>query len=165
MGLFDGLQQRLGNGRLDTERAWLTGLRESCEQWYNEMTEPLLPILRSGELDFPEPTLKDFHKATSELYEQWILVNAGNHFANLKVEMGNRGMPFSGRDELRDKIVSYVHAGKFLRKSVTDGFSSPYITSGDIRQVISEARSQWKEFRDAKDSVVDQINTQLGRLG
>ena len=149
MGFLDGLLTR----RIDTEIAWLKELRKSSEDWYNQLTQPLLPLLQ-GKIDVTAPGVAEKYKAIAEeLLREAFIVNAGDEVNNLFQEMGKRGLPFfTSRAALTPLIAEYLEAGLFLKRIVY-GFDP------------DRARDKWKHFQISKDALVTEINGQLRRIG
>lgn len=152
MGFIDTLLNLLSK-KIDNERSWLEGLRTATESWYNQLTEPLLPLLM-GKINPEDTDAEKKYKTIAEgLLKEAFISNAGNAVNNLFQEMGKRGLPFiSSRKMLAPHIQAYMESGIFLKKLVF-GFHP------------KSAREQWQEFRNHKDQLVAEINNQLRRIG
>ncbi|GEM_PF-4064647 len=148
-----GLFERLFTRRIDTEKAWLKELRAATEEWYNQLTEPLLPVLLK-QVNLNAPDVKEKYSAIAEdLLKEVFVSNAGDVVRNLFQEMGNRGIPFvTSRDDLFPLIENYLQTGLFVKR-LAYGFDP------------ERARNQWGEFFQAKESLVSELNNQLRRLG
>ena len=148
MGLLDKLLFR----RVDTEIAWLKQLREASETWYNELTNPLLPVLIGEVTENDRSSVERYKKIALELLKEGIVVNAGDVVNNTFLEMGKRGITISSRKKLAPLMEDYVRDGMFVKK-VAYGFNA------------AEAKSKWQHFQMSKDALVAEINNQLKNIG
>lgn len=155
--------QELVIDRIKTEYIWLSELRKASESWYNEITQPLMPILTQEITGFKDLEIKEYSKIARDLFEQKIRVNSGTDIKNLKTDMGERGLPFvTERDELWSLIEEYLGRGDFL-KSLAYELASPLPEY--CRQAQNKAIKGWEEFRSSKDNLVDHISRQIKAIG
>lgn len=143
-----GLLDRLVLKRIDTEIAWLKELRTSAETWYNELTEPLLPVL-SGR----ENASKKYVSIAKKLYEEELRINAGNAVKNTFEEMGDRGITIKSRTKLAPLIEGYLKAGSFVKAI---GFRS--------EPNPKEAIEKWTKFKENRELLISEINIQLKKI-
>jgi len=135
------------------ERDWLKTLREASEDWYNQLTEPLMPVLL-GQIDSNDPQIKEkYQRIADDLLREAFIVNAGDEVRNIFQEMGNRGLPFiTSRKALQPLLVEYLKGGLFLKR-LAFGFEP------------ERAIAQWQKFGRARDELRNEINSQLEKLG
>lgn len=160
--------ESLGLDIVKGEKDMLRALRDAAEGWYNELTQPFLPILL-GDVEGPVPSDEErMHLArlAKELLHAEVLINQGDALENKLAEIEkSTGIPlFSTREDLRIKAVDYLDSGVFLKKLAHGSFKSAAMAS-DYRAAVRDARTRWQEFRSAKNALVAQINSQLARIG
>lgn len=139
--------------KYENEREWLRSLRVAAGEWFNTLTEPLLPVL-TRKVGTQDPDAeKIYGKIGSELLEEAFVVNAGDELQNIFAEMGRRGIPFStSRKPLEPLLEKYLETGLFLKKLVY-GFDP------------EQATLEWREFRCCKNDLIKEINRQIRNLG
>ena len=181
-----GFLDRIGLDSIKSEKDFLMALRDAAENWYNELTIPLISVVsppdcpqRTSEMsdeeyeNFVSETIQEnltneqyetLKNAATELMNARYLINSGDKLANKMAEKERSiGIPFfSGRKSLKENVDTYLNSGGFLKHFMTYGFSSfNAATDGGV----AEARGAHSGFRSAKDELVKQINTQLANIG
>ena len=139
--------------RVDNEISWLKQLRTESDLWFNELTEPLLPLLQR-KIDTDDPEVRSKYKDIAhELLKEAFIINSGDKVESIFEEMGDRGLPFTtSREALTPLIVEYLDTGLFL-KMIAYGFDP------------DRAREKWLKFKAARKNLVSEINSQLKKIG
>jgi hypothetical protein len=159
-------------GVIKNEKEMLRAMREAAEKWYNELTEPFLVILQEPEHG-PGPVLtveqrSKLAKLANAMLCAEFLINNGEALDNKLAEIEkNCGIPwFSGRTELKEKATEYLNSGVFLKPmAYVKAFRDQDTSKSDYLDAVQKTRDKWRHFRDCKDALVDQINSQLARIG
>ncbi|MFC1567826.1 hypothetical protein ACFL3K_01310 [Pseudomonadota bacterium] len=128
----------------DNERKWLENLREKVNQWYNEMTEPLLPIT-SGQVKMLTPQMQ---MAARGLYEKHFLHTAGS---DIRFKMQERELDVLREKDLLKLVDEYLAAGSFIKDAAY---------SGDINGLYEG----WQVFTEKRGFLNDEINARLRGL-
>jgi len=160
--------ESLGLDVVKSEKDMLRALRDAAEGWYNELTQPFLPILL-GDVEGPVPSEEErrrLARLANDMLCAELLINRGDALENKLAEIEkSSGIPlFSGRQELRIKAVDFLESGVFLKKIAYGPFKNAATANG-YRAAVREARTRWQDFRTAKDELVAQINSQLASIG
>ncbi len=152
---------------ISNEKEMLRSLRKTSEEWFNELTDPFLlvlnPTFNASDLSPEQQT--QLKNEAEKIWTESVKVNQGDEVANKLAEIKlSSGIPyFSGRKELREKIQSYLKSGDFLKKFFYGSFLSD--DREEVQGGIEMARELWMKFKEDKDSLVQQINDQLAKIG
>jgi hypothetical protein len=159
--------ESLGLDVIKSEKDMLRALRDATEGWYNELTQPFLPVFLAHESYVPgEEERTRLAKLANDMLCAELLINRGDALENKLAEIEkSSGIPlFSGRKELRIKTVVFLESGVFLKKIAYGQFKKAATADG-YRAAVREARTRWQDFQTAKGELVAQINGQLARIG
>ena len=155
-------------GIISGEAAALLEMRKAAVGWYNELTKPLLPILKPKLEDIGALSVarrKQLKDAAEALYVEHRIENCGDELDHKMAElMHSHGIPwFSGRFALIQKTSGYIASGLFLKEIAYSSLDSedPKVQ----RAALSKARTQHAVFERRKEALVKQINLQRGRIG
>ena len=138
--------------RVNSEIDWLTKLRNYSEEWYNELVNPILPVLVNKDLQNNKAELKKYTTCAEQLLNQAYISNSGEKIENIFIEMGARGITIKSRTKLTPLIKNYIEAGMFLKR-VAYNFDPEAAISG------------WENFKNKKIELVTEINEQLKNIG
>lgn len=159
--------EKIGLDFLANEVRWLTSIRDATELWYNELTDPIIPIL-IGDItkDSPKSKRKELSNIARTMFEHQSKVNQGDKVTNVLSEMSkSMGIPlFSGRNSLRKHVIRFLEAGDFV-KSVAYGDFRASTSKKSVADAIARTKDSWREFREAKNDLVAQINSQIASIG
>lgn len=160
--------ESLGLDIVKNEKDMLRAMRDAAERWFNELTQPFLPIL-SGDISSPIPSVEDrrrLAKLANEMMCAELLINNGDALENKLAEIEkSSGIPlFSGRRELKERVVECLNSGVFLKK-IAYGAIKRSETASEYREAVVEARKKWLSFKSAREALVAQINSQLAKIG
>lgn len=155
-------------GIISGEAKALREMSKATTGWYNELTKPVLPLLRAAaEMDrVLTSTERQVLKAAAlKLYEEHKIENCGDALASKMGEMmQSHGIPwFSGRHQLIRKTSEYIESGLFLKAIAFSSLDSA--DSRVLQRTISDIRRQHSRFERKKNALISQITRQLGRLG
>jgi hypothetical protein len=177
---------------VEAKKETLNELLSHSNLWFNELTEPLVQSL--GDMlaealvsppgETPEP--KDYillaretndklasalHKVKLEAISAGALVNAGDDLANVINQIASsRGASSPEMTNLQYATVNFLEAGDFLKVAASrfgTWTPEPGVISdkaANQRQLAQELVAEWAKFRDARKSLVSEINRQLGQL-
>jgi hypothetical protein len=139
--------------RIDSEVKWLHELRDESESWFNQLTDPILPIIQN-QVDERDPEVQEKYRVIADkLLKENLIVNSGDKVKNIFHEMGGRGLPLTtSRKSLEPLLIEYLESGHFLKRLA-------------IIFDANRTREQWHEFECLKDAVIDEINNQLRNIG
>ncbi len=99
--------ESLGLGVIKSEKDMLRALRDAAEGWYNELTQPFLPVFLDHERNvLREEECTRLARLAQEMWTAKVLINQGDALENKLAEIDKScGIPlFSGRKELRTKL-------------------------------------------------------------
>jgi hypothetical protein len=159
--------QKLSLNLIHSEKEMLVTMRDAAEAWFNEVSEPFLPLLDPhSQFVSPAERLKLSELAT-EMFRAQYLVNSGDALENKLREIDRSvGVPlFSGRTDLRARTEQYLGSGTFVKRFTYGALSKASSASREMDDEVREARMKWAVFRQNKDALVRQINKQLSRIG
>ncbi|MFK2822019.1 hypothetical protein ACH5BK_03455 [Arcobacter sp. YIC-80] len=148
----ENLLVKLGLRRIDSEIDWLKKLREYSEEWYNELTIPVMPILINQNLKQEKLNIQQYTECAEKLLNQAYISNYGEKIENIFVEMGARGITIKSRTKLTPLINEFIETGMFMKKVAYD--FEP-----------KKAHKEWKKFLEAKNKLVKEVNKQLKTIG
>lgn len=148
------------------EKQMFIDLRTHALDWYNQVTEPLKPILVAVRFDMPEMPPEHYAQIAMKVFEMQNTSNAGEQFENVVETMSERGIPiFTSRKRLKELASSFYNSGLFVKGLAMDLY---YWSSKDLaerKQIKQELAANWENFASAKESLVAEINRQLKNLG
>lgn len=137
--------------RIDNEVQYLKELRNCSEEWYNELTSPIMPLLVDKGLLRNTSDETKYIECAEKLLNQVYIINSGEKIENIFIEMGKRGITINSRTNLTPLIEEYVDSGIFLKK-IAYNFEP------------ETAHSGWKSFEMKKNKLVSEINEQLKNI-
>ncbi len=102
--------------RYTSEKEFLKALLTNAQNWFNEVTKPLEPLLFEIETGKTVIEPQKYAEIAWELYRNLIEVNSANYVKNTFEQMGTRGIPFfTSRERLEPRIQSYFERGGFIK--------------------------------------------------
>lgn len=162
MGWFDWIWKY----KFDNEKQTLIDIRTYTIDWYNQVTEPLKPILRAVEFQQTNMNVKVYARIATEVYDMKITSNFGERLGNSLETMGDRGIPFfTSPQQIQSLAIEFQNRGDFVKDLAGDlhaweGMSQEGRDSAKQRLVAG-----WANFGAAKDALVSEINRQIKKLG
>jgi hypothetical protein len=162
VGLLDWLADYI----FRTEKQTLIDLRTHSTDWFNQVTEPLKPILTAIEFDRPDMRPKQYAQIAMKVYEMKITSNAGEQFENILESMRERGIPiFTSRRRLKNLARKFYQNGLFVKHLAVDLYDWSSMSLDRRADVKKSLAKNWKEFASAKEEFINEINSQLRKLG
>src|SRR5229473_4254001 len=122
MSLLDSLSLDI----IKNEKEMLRALRDSAERWYNELSEPFLPVLVGNAIFVSPQERQQLASLANKMLCAEHLINNGDALENkLKEIEVSLGIPlFSGRKDLRRRVEAYLDSGVFLKKFAYGSFKN-----------------------------------------
>jgi len=162
MGYFDWIFQY----KFENEKATLIDLREHTLGWYNQLTEPLMPVLKEIEFRQPPQNVGQYVEIAHEIYAIKIMSGHGDNLDNVLKSMNPRGIPFfAPRRKLKTLAIEFQHRGLFVKELAMDLNRWAQTNGREQEQLRTRLFEGWKGFEAAKDNLIDEINHQIQSLG
>jgi hypothetical protein len=162
MGLLDWVFKY----KFDNEKQTLIDLRTHTIDWYNQVTEPLKPVLKEIRFQEPVKDAEQYGNIARDIYEMKITSNAGENLWNVLDSMGNRGIPFfTSREELRERAKLFEARGHIVKELAMNLWDWKSKSLEDREKARKHLVAGWEEFEKAKDELVTEINHQIRNLG
>ena len=133
---------------MTNEKDWLQGLREHVEDWYNELTIPVLPILKNKKLHKDTSEYIQYKQIAEDLLNHAHISNAGNKLSNLFDEMNEKKLLINSKVIITPLINNYIESGMFL-KNIAYNFDPKIV------------HKKWKKFEENKNKLIIEINNQI----
>ena len=133
---------------MTNEKDWLQGLRQHVEDWYNELTTPVLPILKNKKLHKDTNEYIKYKQIAEELLNHAYISNAGNKLSNLFDEMNEKNLLINSKVIITPLIHNYIDTGMFL-KEIAYNYDPEIV------------HKKWKEFEENKNKLIIKINSQI----
>ncbi len=152
--------------RYKSEKRWLESMGVYANTWYNELTGPLSGLLVQMSLDTDEMSPEEYVQIARRLFKERIKVNAGDELDSTLTRMGKRGIPLiTGREELARRTKEFLQSGVFV-KLVACGFAGWQRLSPTEQQALKqELLKKWRLFENSKNRLIEEIDSQLAKLG
>lgn len=164
MGYFDWIFKY----KFDNERQTLIDMRTHTIDWYNQLTEPIEPLLSDIQFDreIDSETAQKYSAIAMQIHKVKILSGAGSRLYNVLKSMTKQGIPiFTSRKKLLELAEEYQDTGLFLKELGLDLSRWKRIPKIEQEEVRRRIFDQWKNFESKKDELVDEINLQISNLG
>src|SRR5689334_5481543 len=116
MGFFDWIVKY----KFDNEKQTLIDLRTHTADWYNQLTEPIEPLLR--DIQFKQKainaeTAEKYSQIAFQIFKVKIISGAGSRLENVLNSMTDKGIPiFAPRTRLRELAEEYQESGLFVKE-------------------------------------------------
>jgi hypothetical protein len=162
MGWFDWI----GKYKFDNEKQTLIDIRTHTIDWYNQVTEPLKPILTAVQFNQTDMDASDYARIAIDVYEMKITSNSGERLGNSVEAMGERGIPlFTSPKEIQALANEFQERGHFVKELGIGLFSWSNMSPKERDSFKQTLAMGWNAFEAAKDGLVSEINRQIKNLG
>jgi hypothetical protein len=162
MGWFDWI----GKYKFDNEKQTLIDVRTHTIDWYNQVTEPLKPILAAVQFNQTDMNARDYAQIAIEVYEMKITSNSGERLGNSLESMGDRGIPlFTSPIEIQALANEFQERGHFVKELAIVLYSWSDMSLEQRDSFKQNLVIGWSAFEATKDALVSEINRQIKKLG
>lgn len=165
MGFFDWILKY----KFDNEKQTLIDLRTHTIDWYNQLTEPIEPLLsdiRFNQNEIDDEAARKYSEIARQIFKIQIISGAGGRLENVLSSMTKKGIPiFTSRAKLKKLAEEYQDSGMFIKVLAAELHNWNYFNTKEKENIRKKIFDGWQKFENKKDELVDEINTQIGNLG
>jgi hypothetical protein len=162
MGWFDWIWKY----KFDNEKQTLIDIRTHTIDWYNQVTEPLKPILKAVEFQQTNMNVQDYAGIAMEVYDMRISSNSGERLGNSLESMGDRGFPFfTSPQQIQSLANEFQNRGNFVKDLAIGLYAWEGMSQAGRDNVKQNLVAGWANFGAAKDVLISEINRQIKKLG
>jgi hypothetical protein len=152
--------------KFESEKQTLIDLRKHTIGWYNQVAEPVMPILLEIKFDQPFTEPEKYSEIAMKIFEMQVTSNEGEELENILASMSPRGVPlFTSRRNLSDLAARFQRRGLFIKELAVGLHKWKGMPLDYREQTRKNIFEGWKKFEEAKDDLVNEINQQIKGLG